>query len=72
MLIFTRRPGQSSIITTESGDRIRVIIEGVCGQQVRLGFEVEPAPPPKIAIHREEIQERIDRGEPWNKSDESA
>jgi carbon storage regulator len=51
MLILTRRTGE----TVDIGDDIRVIVLGVKGNQVRLGFEV----PKHIRVDREEIRERI-------------
>ena len=51
MLILTRRVGQTVYI----GDEIQVMVLGVKGKQVKLGI----AAPEEIAIHREEIYERI-------------
>ena len=51
MLILTRRPGESVKI----GDEVTVVVLGVKGGQVRLGFIA----PPNIAVHREEVYERI-------------
>jgi len=51
MLILTRRTGETITI----GDDIRVRILAVKGMQVRIGVEA----PPNVAIHREEIYERI-------------
>jgi len=51
MLILTRRPGESVKI----GDDITVTVLGVRGNQLRLGFSA----PQCVAVHREEVYERI-------------
>jgi len=53
MLILTRHVGESIIIN----DNIEVKVLGIKGNQVRLGFVA----PDDVIIHREEIQQRIDR-----------
>ena len=51
MLILSRHLGESVKI----GDEVTVTVLGVRGGQVRLGF----AAPPNLAVHREEVYERI-------------
>lgn len=51
MLILTRRIGETLIID----DKTRVTILGVQGNQVRIGIRA----PKDIAVHREEIHQRL-------------
>lgn len=53
MLILTRRTGEMLMI----GDDVTVTIMGVKGNQVRVGVQA----PKKVAVHREEIYERIQK-----------
>ncbi len=55
MLILTRRPGETIIIELPTGQQIQVVVLGVKGNQVRIGTEA----PKEIAVHREEIAQRI-------------
>jgi carbon storage regulator len=75
MLILTRRVGETVMI----GNDVTVTILGVKGNQVRVGINA----PKNVAVHREEIYERIKReqqgdsqsdpqGEPRNESAEYA
>ncbi len=56
MLILTRRVGETVMI----GKEITVVVLGVKGNQVRMGINA----PRTVAVHREEIFERIKHEEP--------
>ncbi len=53
MLILTRKVGETVMI----GDDVTITVLGVKGNQVRVGINA----PKSVAVHREEIYERIKR-----------
>lgn len=55
MLILTRRPGERLCIA----ETVVITVLGVKGNQVRTGIDA----PRDVPVHREEIYERIKRGE---------
>ncbi len=56
MLILSRRTDESIVI----GDEVTITILSVKGKQVRIGINA----PPDVSVHREEIYQRIQDGEP--------
>ena len=58
MLILTRRVGETLMI----GDDVTVTVLGVKGNQVRIGVNA----PKDVAVHREEIYDRIKHEENGN------
>lgn len=61
MLILTRRVGETIMI----GNDVTVTVLGVKGNQVRVGINA----PKNVAVHREEIYERIKREEQGGSGD---
>ncbi len=53
MLILTRRVGETLMV----GDNVAITVLGVKGNQVRIGVNA----PKDVAVHREEIFQRIQR-----------
>jgi carbon storage regulator len=64
MLILTRRVGETVMI----GNEVTVTVLGVKGNQVRIGVNA----PKDVAVHREEIYERIKREEEGDPSTHSS
>jgi carbon storage regulator len=62
MLILTRRVGETVMI----GNEVTVTVLGVKGNQVRIGINA----PKNVAVHREEIYERIKREQQGGETDE--
>lgn len=56
MLILTRRIGESVMI----GDDVSITVLAVKGNQVRVGIDA----PRHIAVHREEVYERVKAANP--------
>ena len=62
MLILTRRVGETVMI----GDEVTITVLGVKGNQVRVGINA----PKSVAVHREEIYDRIKREQQGGAVDE--
>lgn len=58
MLILTRRIGETIMI----GDDIKMIILGIKGNQIRMGFDAKK----DVTIHRSEIYEKIQKEKEQN------
>jgi len=64
MLILTRRVGETLMI----GDEVTVTVLGVKGNQVRIGVNA----PKEVAVHREEIYDRIRKEQNGGETNQSA
>lgn len=56
MLVLKRKPDETIVIETESGERIKIMVIDFRSGGVRLGIEASPA----TKVNRGEIQVRID------------
>ena len=63
MLILTRRVGETLMV----GDDVTVTVLGVKGNQVRIGVNA----PKEVAVHREEIYQRIQKEREGVQDDQS-
>ena len=61
MLILTRRIGETLMV----GDDVTITVLGVKGNQVRIGVNA----PKDVAVHREEIYQRIQKEKTGENSD---
>ena len=60
MLVLSRRLGEKILIDED----VTVVVLGISGNQVRLGIDA----PKEVAVHRGEVHERIQRGEPQRRN----
>jgi len=61
MLVLSRKPGESVKI----GDEVTITVLSISGKQVRLGINA----PADIAVHREEIYNKISGADSDNAND---
>jgi carbon storage regulator len=57
VLVLTRRPNETIIITPPGCEPIRIVVVEVRGDKARLGIEA----PRQVTVHRQEVQDAIDR-----------
>lgn len=61
MLVLSRRIGETLVIN----DNIKLTVLGIKGNEVRIGIDA----PRDVAVNRQEIHEKIQRGEPRTRSE---
>ena len=59
MLVLARHEGEAIIITTGCGERIVVTATDCRNGKCKIGFVA----PPTVKIHRQEVQDAVDREE---------
>ena len=60
MLVLSRKTDETIIVTTPSGEAIKVVVVEIQGSnKVRLGIDA----PAAVTIHRSEVADRIAAGE---------
>lgn len=59
MLVLTRRRNEKVIVTLDDGRRCEIVVAELRHDKVRLGFNF----PDGVTVHREEVQQAIDRQE---------
>lgn len=67
MLVLSRKLKEVTIITTPSGEEIRVVVVDIDRGKIRLGFEADR----KIKINRLELEEGYKQPPPPGKNDPS-
>lgn len=63
MLVLSRFRDESIIVCHPDGTRITFTVVDILGDKVRIGI----AAPMEVSINREEVQLRIDSGEPMRR-----
>ena len=64
MLVLSRKHRESVVIGGSDGFRrmLKVTVLGIRGRNVKLGFDVDA----DVPVHREEVWERIQAGQPFD------
>lgn len=64
-LVLSRKCNEEVVATASNGETITVRVVELRGDKVRLGFVA----PSSVRLHRREVQDAIDAGEPDRKAD---